>query len=100
MSLLYSRDHPMLKLHAYSGCSPCRSAIKWLKSHDIPFEEIAIRETPPTVKELKEMLAFQSHDLRRLFNTSGQDYRAMGLKDKLPTMSDDAALTLLSQNGN
>jgi len=90
----------MLKLHAYSGCSTCRNAIKWLKAHDIPFEEVAIRETPPTVRELKEMLAFQGHDLRRLFNTSGLDYRAMGLKDKLPTMTEKEALELLSKNGN
>lgn len=91
---------PMLKVFAYSGCSTCKNALKWLKSHAIPFEEMAIRETPPSVAELKAMLAAHNGDLRRLFNVSGQDYRALGLKDKLPGMAIDAALKLLSENGN
>ena len=90
----------MLKVYQYSGCSTCKNALKWLKQHAIPFQEIAIRETPPTLAELKAMLAAFEGDLRRLFNTSGMDYRAIGLKDKLPAMSTDAALKLLSENGN
>ena len=89
----------MLKLYAYQGCSTCRNAIKWLQAHDIPFEERAIRETPPTIKEFKAMLAARG-GLRAIFNTSGLDYRALGLKDKLPTMSEADALKLLSSNGN
>lgn len=90
----------MLKVYQYSGCSTCKNAIKWLKAHAIPFDELAIRETPPSLTELKAMLAAHSDDLRRLFNTSGQDYRSLGLKDKLPGMSTSAALKLLAENGN
>lgn len=90
----------MLKLYAYQGCSTCRNAIKWLKQKAIPFSEIAIRETPPSVAELRAMLDAHDGDLRRLFNTSGQDYRALGIKDKLVAMSVDDALKLLSSNGN
>lgn len=90
----------MLKLYAYSGCSTCRNAVKWLKQHNIPFEEIAIRDTPPSLPELKAMLAARGGDARALFNVSGQDYRAQGLKDKLPAISADAALKLLAENGN
>lgn len=90
----------MLKVYAYAGCSTCRNAIKWLKSHSIPFEEAAIRETPPSVPELRKMLAARGGDLRALFNTSGVDYRAQGLKEKLPKMREDEALKLLSENGN
>lgn len=90
----------MLKLYAYQGCSTCRNAIKWLKQHDIAFNEIPIRETPPSVAELRAMLDACDDDLRRLFNTSGLDYRALGMKDKLPTMTTDAALKLLSTTGN
>ena len=90
----------MLKIYAYSGCSTCKNALKWLKAHAVSFNEIAIRETPPTLAELKAMLAAHDGDLRRLFNTSGMDYRALGLKDKLPGMSTDDALKLLSENGN
>lgn len=89
----------MLKVYAYQGCSTCRDAVKWLKAHDIAHQEIAIRETPPTVTELRQMLAAKAGNLRALFNTSGEDYRAMGLKDKLPSMSEDEALTLLASNG-
>ncbi len=90
----------MLKVYQYSGCSTCKNALKWLKQHAIPFQEIAIRETPPALTELKAMLAAFEGDLRRLFNTSGMDYRALGLKDKLSAMSTDEALKLLSENGN
>lgn len=90
----------MLKLYAYSGCSTCRNAVKWLKQHDVPFEELAIRETPPSLAELKAMLAARGGEVRALFNVSGLDYRGLGLKDKLPGMSADDALKLLSENGN
>ena len=90
----------MLKVYQYSGCSTCKNALKWLKQHAIPFQEIAIRDTPPALTELKAMLAAFEGDLRRLFNTSGMDYRALGLKDKLPAMSTDDALKMLSENGN
>jgi|APTNR8051073442_1049403.scaffolds.fasta_scaffold35047_2 arsenate reductase len=90
----------MLKVYQYSGCSTCRNAIKWLKQHAIPFEEIAIRETPPALADLKAMLAAHDGDLRKLFNVSGLDYRSRGLKDKFPTMSTDEALKLLAENGN
>ncbi|MDB6117347.1 MAG: arsenate reductase and related [Verrucomicrobiaceae bacterium] len=90
----------MLKLYSYQGCSTCRSAIKWLKAHDIAFEEAAIRDTPPTVPELKKALAVKGGELRLLFNTSGMDYRSMNLKEKLPAMTEAEALTLLSQHGN
>lgn len=90
----------MLKLYAYSGCSTCRNAVKWLKQHSIPFEELAIRETPPSIAELKDMLAARGGDVRALFNVSGMDYRSLGLKDKLPGMSADEALKMLADNGN
>jgi arsenate reductase (glutaredoxin) len=90
----------MLKLYAYTGCSTCKNAIKWLKQHSITFEEIAIRTTPPALAELKAMLTAHGGDLRKLFNVSGLDYRSLGLKDTLPAMSTDAALKLLAENGN
>ena len=90
----------MLKVYAYSGCSTCKNAIKWLKQRSIGFEEVAIRETPPSVAKLKAMLAAQGGELRRLFNVSGMDYRSLGLKDKLPGISAEDALGLLAGNGN
>ncbi|MDI1315516.1 Spx/MgsR family RNA polymerase-binding regulatory protein [Prosthecobacter sp.] len=90
----------MLKVYAYSGCSTCKNAIKWLKQRSIDFEEVAIRETPPSVGELKVMLGAYEGELRRLFNVSGMDYRSLGLKDTLPGMSTEEALGMLAGNGN
>ncbi|HRJ10675.1 MAG TPA: Spx/MgsR family RNA polymerase-binding regulatory protein [Prosthecobacter sp.] len=90
----------MLVLHTYQKCSTCREAVRWLRAHGIPFEEHPIREEPPSLETLRRALADMGGQLRALFNTSGQDYRALGLKDKLPAMSADEALRLLAGNGN
>ena len=89
-----------MKVYTYSKCSTCRKAVKWLNEKGIEFDEIPIREKPPTKAELNVMLKAYDGELRRLFNTSGQDYRALGLKDKLPGMSESEAITLLAGNGN
>lgn len=86
-------------VYMYTGCSTCRAAVGWLQAHAIPFEERPIYRRPPTVPELKRMLAFQNGELRRLFNTSGLEYRALDLKSKLPKMSQGEALALLAGNG-
>ena len=78
----------------------CRKAVQWLKARGVAFEERAIRETPPGEAELRAMLAAQGGQRRLLFNTSGLDYRALGLKDTLPGMGDEEALRLLAGNGN
>jgi len=91
-----------LNLYIYAKCSTCRNAVKWLRDRGIVFTEHAIRETPPSLAELRTMLAAYGGDseLRRIFNTSGMDYRAQGLAQKLPGMRVDEALALLGQNGN
>ena len=90
----------MLDVYTYAKCSTCRKATAFLKARGVPFREVPIRERPPGVPELKRMLAAVGGDVKRLFNTSGQDYRALGMKDKLPAMTDAAALALLAGNGN
>lgn len=88
------------KIYAYKGCGTCRKALSWLESQGIAHEVHPIRETPPSIKELELMLKSVDGDLRRLFNTSGQDYRSLNMKEKLPGMSTGEALALLSSNGN
>jgi arsenate reductase len=90
----------MLTVYTHAKCSTCRDAVKWLRAHNIAFAEKPIRETPPAPAELRALLALQRGQLRRLFNTSGQDYRELGLKDRLPAMSEAEAFKLLSTNGN
>jgi arsenate reductase len=89
----------MLTVYAYKGCDTCRKALKFLAEKKITHEVVPIRERPPTIDELRRMLAIYG-DVRKLFNTSGQDYKALALKDKLPQMSVEDALSLLHQNGN
>lgn len=89
-----------MKVYLYAKCGTCRKAVAFLRDHQIAFEERAIRETPPSLAELKTMLAAYEGNVRKLFNTSGLDYKALGLSAKLPTMSEAEALRLLASNGN
>ena len=87
-------------VYTYSQCDTCRKAVKWLKENEVSFEERPIRETPPTVVELKRVLTSYQGELRKLFNTSGRDYRDQKLGDRIDTLGEREALELLSKNGN
>ena len=90
----------VLKVYGLKNCDTCRKALKFLAAKKVAHEVIPIREKPPTVAELRTMLGHLGGDLRKLFNTAGQDYRALDMKTRLPTMKVDEALTLLASNGN
>ena len=89
-----------LKVYAYKNCDTCRKAKKFLEAKGIDHELIPIREQPPTESELKTMLECYEGNIRKLFNTSGGDYKSMNMKEKLPGMSKSEAINLLSKNGN
>ena len=88
-----------VRIYLYDRCDTCRKAGKFLKERGIVPQMVPIREQPPTVPELKRMLAITG-SLRRLFNTSGGDYKAMNLAARLPGLSETEALDLLSRHGN
>lgn len=90
---------PALQFYAYANCSTCRDAAKWLRAHGLEFVEHPIYEQPPTTEELQRMLQFQGGNLRRLFNSSGIQYRERGLAEKLPTLTEAQALALLRSDG-
>lgn len=90
----------MLTVYAYRSCDTCRKALARLRERGVAVEERPIRERPPTAAELRRVLDAVGGDLRRLFNTSGQDYRAMGIAKRLPGMSRDEAFALIAANGN
>ena len=83
----------------YRKCSTCQRALKWLEEHNVEFYERSIVEENPTYEELKTWYAKSGMPLKNFFNTSGLLYKDMGLKDKLPTMSEDEQLKLLATNG-
>jgi arsenate reductase len=92
-----------LKVYTLSNCDTCRRATKWLKARGVKFEERAIRETPPTLPELRAMLAARKAEgtgLLKLFNTAGGDYREQKLGEKLPALTEAQALALLAGNGS
>ncbi len=83
----------------YPKCSTCRKAVKWLDEHGISYEYRDIALQNPTSEELAAWHARSELPIRRLFNTSGMLYRQMGLKDKLPGMTDEECYQLLSTDG-
>ena len=83
----------------YRKCSTCQKALKWLEEHKIFFEERAIVDENPTYEELKEWYGKSGLPLKKFFNTSGLQYKALGLKDKLPTMTEDEQIALLASDG-
>ena len=95
-----SKRSTILRIYTLSNCDSCRAATKWLRARGLAFEERAIRETPPTSAELRVMLAVQGGEVRRLFNTSGRDYREQGIGEKLPNLTESEAIALLAANGN
>ena len=89
-----------MKVYAYSHCDTCRKALKHLEGGKHKVEVLPIREQPPSKAELQKMLKIYEGKIAKLFNTSGADYRAMKLGEKLPKMDPDKALDLLAKNGN
>ena len=83
----------------YSRCSTCRKAQKWLDEHGVSYELRLIREQKPSVEELRSWQQRSGLPLKRFFNTSGLQYKALGLKEKLPGMSEEEQLALLSRDG-
>ncbi len=83
----------------YPKCSTCRKAKKWLDDHGVAYTDRHIKDNNPTYEELKEWSARSGLPLKRFFNTSGQLYRSLQLKDRLPSMSEDEQLRLLASDG-
>ena len=86
-------------LICYPRCSTCKKAQKWLDEKGIEYTFRDIKEENPSFDELKAWYEKSGLDIKRFFNTSGQLYKSMALKDKLPSMSTEEKLTLLSTDG-
>ncbi|MBQ7230745.1 MAG: arsenate reductase family protein [Oscillospiraceae bacterium] len=83
----------------YPPCTTCKKAKKWLQDHGLSFTARHIKEENPTAGELDAWQAKSGLELKRFFNTSGMRYRELELKDKLPAMSREEQLRLLSSDG-
>ena len=88
----------MLFVH-YPPCSTCQKAKKWLDGHGLSYEARHIKEEKPSYEELKAWHAQSGLPLKWVFNTSGRLYKSLGLKEKLPAMSEEEQLRLLASDG-
>lgn len=92
-----------IKVYEYKNCSTCQKALRFLDAKKVSYERVSIVEEPPSLEELKRMLAHlkaRGGTFKNLFNTSGVQYRELKISDQIKAgLSEKAALDLLSQNG-
>ena len=83
----------------YPKCTTCQKAKKWLDQQGADYQARDIKEDNPTLEELTDWYRRSGLPLKRFFNTSGLQYSALGLKDKLAAMGEDEQLALLASDG-
>ena len=83
----------------YPKCTTCQKAKAWLDAQVVPYTLRDIKQENPTADELRTWWQHSGLPLKKFFNTSGLQYKALGLKDKLPAMSEEEQLALLSTDG-
>lgn len=89
----------MLTFICYSKCGTCQKARKWLEENGVEYLCRDIKTENPSFEEINSWYKLSGLPLRKFFNTSGQLYKSMDLKNKLPNMSDEEMLKLLSSDG-
>jgi arsenate reductase len=92
-----------MKIYEYSKCSTCVKALKWLDAKGVKYQRVPIVDQPPSKAELKKMLAAleeRGGSFKQLFNTSGVQYRELGISEKIKAgMTASEAIELLAENG-
>ena len=86
-----------MKFFSYNKCGTCRKAKKILDTYKVSYDEIDITETPPPKSVLKKAIKLKG--MKKLFNTSGEQYKKLKIKNKIEAMTELQALDLLSGNG-
>ena len=89
----------MNKLYCYPRCTTCKKAVKWLEENGIDYEYKHIVEETPSKEDIKKYHKKSGLPLKRFFNTSGNVYKELNLKEKLAEMSEDEQFELLASNG-
>jgi len=83
----------------YSKCTTCKKALAWLDAQGVAYELRDIKNENPSVEELELWWKQSGLPLKKFFNTSGLQYKALNLKDKLPTMTEEEQIALLASDG-
>lgn len=89
----------MIEFICYPKCTTCQKTKKWLDDNKIEYNLRDIKEDNPSLEELTDWYKMSGLPLKKFFNTSGLLYKSMELKDKLPVMSEEEQLKLLSTDG-
>lgn len=89
----------MIQYYGYQKCGTCRKAKKFFEENNLDYKEFDITQTPPSLSQLKKLYQLSGLPIKKFLNTSGEVYREMKLKDKLPDLSDSDILKLLADNG-
>ena len=83
----------------YPKCTTCKKAQTYLENNAVKFELRNIKENNPSEEELRTWHKLSGLPLKKFFNTSGLQYKALQLKDKLPAMTEDEQFKLLASDG-
>ncbi len=83
----------------YPKCTTCQKAKAYLDASGVAYELRDIKLENPTLEELTAWWKASGLPLKKFFNTSGLQYKALNLKDKLPTMTEEEQLALLATDG-
>lgn len=89
----------MIEFICYPKCTTCQKAKKWLDDNKIEYKLRDIKENNPKFEEISDWYKLSHLPLKKFFNTSGLLYKAMELKTKLPSMSEEEQLRLLATDG-
>ncbi len=88
-----------MKLLCYERCSTCKKARAWMDAQGYAYDLRDIKGDNPTEEELRAWHKKSGLPLKRFFNTSGLQYKALELKDRLPGMTEDEQYALLATDG-
>ena len=83
----------------YPKCTTCQKAKAWLDARGVSYTLRDIKLDNPTIDELKAWHQASGLPLKKFFNTSGLQYKALSLKDKLPAMTEEEQFALLATDG-
>ncbi|MGX7419902.1 arsenate reductase family protein [Carnobacterium gallinarum] len=89
----------MIQFYEHPRCSTCKKARAWLDENKVDYQTINLLETPPTPEQLATWMEASGLPIRRFFNTSGEKYRELGLKDQIDGMDIKEASELLATDG-
>lgn len=91
--------HLTMTFYCYPKCGTCKKAKQWLEANGVAYDEHHIVEDTPSKAVMMELIERSGLDIKKFFNTSGQKYRELNLKDKLPDMTHEEKVDVLVSDG-